>query len=109
MAAHQLKFNLSKTELLIIPGDSSAHQDLMISMDNSQISPSVTASNLGVTMVNQLFFSSHIANLTHSCQFILFTIRRISPFLSTQATKVLVQTFVILRQEYCNLLFNLCN
>ncbi|MCJ8746474.1 hypothetical protein PDJAM_G00142290 [Pangasius djambal] len=102
MTAHQLKVNPTKTELLFIPGDSSPSQDLAISLDNSLISPSVTARNLGVTMDNQLSFSSHIANLTRSCRFLLYNIRRIRPFLSTEATQVLVQSLVISRLDYCN-------
>ncbi|KAK3506375.1 hypothetical protein QTP70_002306 [Hemibagrus guttatus] len=102
MTAHQLKLNPSKTELLIIPGDPSPAQDLVISLSNSMISPTASAHNLGVTMDNQLSFSSHVTNVTHSCQFILYNIRRIRPFLSTQATQVLVQSLVILRLDYCN-------
>ncbi|KAK3552376.1 hypothetical protein QTP86_011271 [Hemibagrus guttatus] len=66
MTAHQLKLNPSKTELLVIPGDPSPAQDLAISLNNSMISPSATARNLGVTMDNQLSFSSHVTNVTHS-------------------------------------------
>ncbi|XP_053098009.1 uncharacterized protein LOC128321673 [Pangasianodon hypophthalmus] len=95
MTTHQLKLNPTKTELLFIPCDSSPSQDLAIS-------PSVTARNLGVTMDNQLSFSSHIANLTRSCRFLLYNIRRIRPFLSSQATQVLVQSLVISRLDYCN-------
>ncbi|KAK3533230.1 hypothetical protein QTP70_013667 [Hemibagrus guttatus] len=102
MTAHQLKLNPSKTELLIIPGDPSPAQDLAISLSNSMISPTATARNLGVTMDNQLSFSSHVANVTRSCRFLLYNIRRIRPFLSTQATKVLVQSLVISRLDYCN-------
>ncbi|KAK3523638.1 hypothetical protein QTP70_005838 [Hemibagrus guttatus] len=102
MTAHQLKLNPSKTELLIIPGDSSPAQDLPISLNNSMISPSATARNLGVTMDNQLSFSSHVTNVTRSCRFLLYNIRRIWPFLSTQATQVLVQSLVISRLDYCN-------
>ncbi|XP_053365173.1 uncharacterized protein LOC128535324, partial [Clarias gariepinus] len=102
MAAHQLKLNLSKTELLFIPCDSSPGQDLVISMDNNQITPSTTARNLGVTVDNHLSFSPHIANLTRSCRFLLYNIRRIRPFLSSQATQVLVQSLVISRLDYCN-------
>ncbi|KAK3527056.1 hypothetical protein QTP86_008661 [Hemibagrus guttatus] len=102
MTAHQLKLNPSKTELLIIPGDPSPAQDLAISLSNSMISPSATARNLGVTMDNQLSFSSHVTNVTRSCQFLLYNIRRIRPFLSTQATQVLVQSLVISRLDYCN-------
>ncbi|KAK3545153.1 hypothetical protein QTP70_001667 [Hemibagrus guttatus] len=102
MTAHQLKLNSSKTELLVIPGDPSPAHDLAISLSNSMISPSASARNLGVTMDNQLSFSSHVTNVTRSCRFLLYNIRRIRPFLSTQATQVLVQSLVILRLDYCN-------
>ncbi|KAK3570650.1 hypothetical protein QTP86_024562 [Hemibagrus guttatus] len=102
MMAHQLKLNPSKTELLVIPGDPSPAQDLALSLNNSMISPSATACNLGVTMDNQLSFSSHVANVTRSCWFLLYNIKRIQPFLSTQATQMLVQSLVILRLNYCN-------
>ncbi|KAK3567160.1 hypothetical protein QTP86_011299 [Hemibagrus guttatus] len=102
MTAHQLKINPSKTELLIIPGDPSPAQDLTISLSNSMISPTASARNLGVTMDNQLSFSSHVTNVTRSCRFLLYNIRRIRPFLSTQATQVLVQSLVISRLDYCN-------
>ncbi|KAK3539660.1 hypothetical protein QTP70_011109 [Hemibagrus guttatus] len=88
MTAHQLELNPSKIELLAIPGYPSPAQDLAISLNNSMISPSATARNLGVTMDNQLSFSSHVANVTRSCRFLLYNIRRIRPFLSTQATQV---------------------
>ncbi|KAK3538506.1 hypothetical protein QTP86_006644 [Hemibagrus guttatus] len=104
MTAHQLKLNPSKTELLIIPGDPSPAQDLAISLSNSMISPTASARNLGVTMDNQLSFSSHVTNVTRSCRFLLYNIRRIRPFLSTQATQVLVQSLVISRLDYCNYL-----
>ncbi|KAK3555198.1 hypothetical protein QTP86_010480 [Hemibagrus guttatus] len=102
MTAHQLKLNPSKTELLAIPGDPTPAQDLALSLNNSMISPSATARNLGVTMDNQLSFSSHVTNVTRSCRFLLYNIRRIRPFLSTQATQVLVQSLVISRLDYCN-------
>ncbi|KAK3519695.1 hypothetical protein QTP70_001366, partial [Hemibagrus guttatus] len=102
MTAHQLKLNPSKTELLVIPGDPSPAQDLAISLNNSMTSPSATARNLGVTMDNQLSFSSHVTNVTRSCRFLLYNIRRIRPFLSTQATQVLVQSLVISRLDYCD-------
>ncbi|KAK3548895.1 hypothetical protein QTP70_021245, partial [Hemibagrus guttatus] len=41
-------------------------------------------------------------NVTRSCWFLLYNIRSIRPFLSTQATQVLVQSLVILRLDYCN-------
>ncbi|KAK3518938.1 hypothetical protein QTP70_016057, partial [Hemibagrus guttatus] len=72
MTAHQLKLNPSKTELLVIPRDLSSAQDLALSLNNSMISPSATARNLGVTMDNQLSFPSHVANVTRSSARIRF-------------------------------------
>ncbi|XP_047664330.1 uncharacterized protein LOC125140204, partial [Tachysurus fulvidraco] len=104
MTGHHLKLNPSKTELLFIPGDSYPGHDLAISLHNDLNSPSATAHNLGVTMENLLSFSSHVANVTRSCRFLLYNIRRIWPSLSTQAAQVLGQSLVISRLDYCNAL-----
>lgn len=66
-AAHQPKFNPSRSELLFIQGDSFPRQNLVISLDNSLITPSVTARSCELTVDNRLSSSSHIANLTRSC------------------------------------------
>ncbi|KAF4080922.1 hypothetical protein AMELA_G00176490 [Ameiurus melas] len=50
----QLKWNPSETELPHIPGDASPCQDLVISLDNSEITTSNTAHNLEVVLDNQL-------------------------------------------------------
>ncbi|KAI5606726.1 hypothetical protein C0J50_7537, partial [Silurus asotus] len=97
-----LKLNPSKTELLVIPGDSSPGQDLQITLHDSLLFPSATARNLGVTMDNHLYFFPHVANVACSCRFLLYNIRRIRPFLSTQAAQVLVQSLVISRLDYCS-------
>ncbi|XP_076836631.1 uncharacterized protein LOC143482216 isoform X1 [Brachyhypopomus gauderio] len=102
MAAHHLKLNPSKTELLFIPGATGPQQDLAISFENSLIVPSKDARNLGVTLDDQLSFSAHITNLTRSCRYFLYNIRRIRPFLSQEASQVLVQSLVISRLDYCN-------
>ncbi|KAI4901607.1 hypothetical protein NFI96_027816, partial [Prochilodus magdalenae] len=92
MTAHHLKLNPSKTELLFIPSTTGPHRDLAISLGNS----------LGVILDGQLSFSAHIANLTRSCKVLLYNIRRIRPFLSQEATQLLVQSLVISRLDYCN-------
>ncbi|KAI4905486.1 hypothetical protein NFI96_001365 [Prochilodus magdalenae] len=100
--AHHLKLNPSKTELLFIPSTTGPHCDLAISFGNSLIAPTEDARSLGVILDGQLSFSAHIANLTRSCRFLLYNIRRIRPFLSQEATQLLVQSLVISRLDYCN-------
>ncbi|KAI4897115.1 hypothetical protein NFI96_004734 [Prochilodus magdalenae] len=102
MTAHHLKLNPSKTELLFLPSTTGPHCDLAISLGNSLIAPTEDARSLGVILDGQLSFSAHIANLTRSCRFLLYNIRRIRPFLSQEATQLLVQSLVISRLDYCN-------
>ncbi|KAI4897478.1 hypothetical protein NFI96_008600 [Prochilodus magdalenae] len=102
MTAHHLKLNPSKTELLFIPSTTGPHCDLAISFGNSLIAPTEDARSLGVILDGQLSFSAHIANLTRSCRFLLYNIQRIRPFLSQEATQLLVQSLVISRLDYCN-------
>ncbi|KAI4872679.1 hypothetical protein NFI96_026548, partial [Prochilodus magdalenae] len=92
----------SKTELLFIPSTTGPHCDLAISFGNSLIAPTEDARSLGVILDGQLSFSAHIANLTRSCRFLLYNIRRIRPFLSQEATQLLVQSLVISRLDYCS-------
>ncbi|KAI4873412.1 hypothetical protein NFI96_016658 [Prochilodus magdalenae] len=94
MTSHHLKLNPSKTELLFIPSTTGLHCDLAISFGNSLITLT-----LGVILDGQLSFSAYIANLTRSCRFLLYNIR---PFLSQEATQLLVQSLVISRLDYCN-------
>ncbi|KAK3570829.1 hypothetical protein QTP86_027643 [Hemibagrus guttatus] len=54
MKPSKAQLNPSKTELLVIPSNSSPAQDFMISLNDSLISPSSTACNLRITMDNQL-------------------------------------------------------
>ncbi|KAI4887534.1 hypothetical protein NFI96_017105 [Prochilodus magdalenae] len=41
-------------------------------------------------------------NLTRSCRFFIYNIGRIRPFLSQEATQLLVQSLLISRLDYCN-------
>lgn len=80
------------SELLCTLGYLSSSQDLVSFLDISQISLSVTAWSPGETKGNYLPFLHHIAKPTHSCQFLFYNIRRIRTILSTEATRVLLQS-----------------
>ncbi|XP_064803358.1 uncharacterized protein LOC135521385, partial [Oncorhynchus masou masou] len=104
MTDHHLKLNLGKTELLFLPGKDCPFHDLAITVDNSIVSSSQSAKNLGVILDNTLSFSSNIKAVARSCRFMLYNIRRVRPCLTQEAAQVLIQALVISRLDYCNLL-----
>uniref|UniRef100_A0A673XCE1 Reverse transcriptase domain-containing protein n=1 Tax=Salmo trutta TaxID=8032 RepID=A0A673XCE1_SALTR len=85
MTDHHLKLNLGKTELLFLPGKDCPFHDLAITVDNSLVSSSQSAKNLGVTLDNTLSFSTNIKAVTRSCRFMLYNIRRVQPCLTQEA------------------------
>ncbi|KAK6308468.1 hypothetical protein J4Q44_G00217390 [Coregonus suidteri] len=52
MSDHHLKLNLCKTELLFLPGKDCPLHDLAFTVDNSIVSSSQSAKNIGVTLDN---------------------------------------------------------
>ncbi|XP_071183951.1 uncharacterized protein [Salvelinus alpinus] len=106
MTDHHLKLNLGKTELLFLPGKDCPFHDLAITVDNSIVSSSQSAKNLGVILDNTLSFSTNIKAVTRSCRFMLYNIRRVRPCLTQEAAQVLIQALVISRLDYCNSLLS---
>ncbi|KAI2644413.1 hypothetical protein H4Q32_028776 [Labeo rohita] len=104
MKEHHLQLNLAKTELLIFPATPTLQHDFTINLGTLTITPSSSARNLGVIFDDQLTFKNHIAKTARSCRFALHNIRKIRPFLTEQATQLLVQALVISRLDYCNAL-----
>ncbi|KAM9432049.1 uncharacterized protein ACWYII_016309 [Salvelinus alpinus] len=102
MTDHHLKLNLGKTELLFLPGKDCPFHDLAITVDNSIVSSSQSAKNLGVILDNTLSFSTNIKAVTRSCRFMLYNICRVRPCLTQEAAQVLIQALVISRLDYCN-------
>ncbi|XP_052370210.1 uncharacterized protein LOC127927632 [Oncorhynchus keta] len=102
MTDHHLKLNLSKTELLLLPGKDCPFHDLAITVDNSIVSSSQSAKNLGVILDNTLTFSTNIKAVSRSCRFMLYNIRKVRPCLTQEAAQVLIQALVISRLDYCN-------
>ncbi len=101
MKDHHHQHNLAKTEMLVVSANPSLHHNFSIQLGSSTITPSRTARNCGVVIDDQLSFTDHIAT---TCRFALYNIRKIRPFLSEQATQLLVQALVLSRLDYCNTL-----
>ncbi|KAI2650186.1 hypothetical protein H4Q32_000118 [Labeo rohita] len=104
MKEHHLQLNLAKTELLVFPATPTLQHDFTIHLGTLTITPSSSARNLGVIFDDRLTFKDHIAKTARSCRFALHNIRKIRPFLTEQATQLLVQAPVISRLDYCNAL-----
>ncbi len=80
------------------------HHNFNIQLGSSTITPSKTARNLGVVIDDKLNFTDHITKTAQSCRFALYNIKKIRPFLWEHATQLIVQAFVLLRLNYCNVL-----
>ena len=83
--AGHLKLNLSKTELLFIPGKDCPHMDLSVTVEDVMVSPSSTAKNVGVILNDGLSSTPNIISVVRSCRFALYRICRIG--LSSQRTQ----------------------
>ncbi len=95
MMDHHLQLNLANPSL---------HHNLSIQLSSSTITPSRTARNLGVVIDDQLSFTDHIATTAGPADLPYTTLGRLGPFLSEQATQLLVQALVLSRLDYCNAL-----
>ncbi|XP_053506437.1 uncharacterized protein LOC128623388 [Ictalurus furcatus] len=106
MREHHLKLNPAKSELLVIPGCPSINHNLTVQRSSTTLKPTWTARNLGVILDDSLTFIDHISTTARSCRFILYNIKKIRPYLTEQATQILVQALVISKLDYCNSLLS---
>ncbi|XP_036839224.1 uncharacterized protein LOC118965288 [Oncorhynchus mykiss] len=102
MSDHSPHLNLDNMELLFLLGKACPLKDLSITVDNSIVSPSQSAKNLGVTLDNTLSFSANIKAVTRSCSFMLYNILGVQPLLTQEVAQVLIQALVLSRMDYCN-------
>ncbi len=100
MKDHHLQLNLAKTELLVVSANPSFHYNFTFQLGSSNLTPSKTASNLGVVIDDKLNFSDHITKTARSCRFALYNIKKIRPFRAEHATQLLVQALVLSRLDY---------
>ena len=76
--------------------------DLLVTVESFAVSPSPTARNLSVVLVNQLCCSANISAVTPSCTSALYNIRRIRPSPRKEGAQNLVQVVAISRLHYCS-------
>ena len=106
MCKNMLKLNEGKTEVVYLKSQFRVHEDISpITVGSSVIDPSLSARNLGVIIDSVLSMSPHLKNLCRTATNSLRYISRLRKYLDTDATKKLVNAFVISKLDYCNALF----
>ena len=110
MTNANLKLNPSKTELLLICTKQQQKKILALfpsSILDNGISPASLARNIGVIFDSELKFDQHIRQICKSCFYHIRDLRRIRRHLSMDTTKMIVNSLITNRLDYCNsLLFN---
>jgi hypothetical protein len=114
MQKNSLQLNVLKTDLLII--NSSRRKlticgepnSISVSMDNKRLDfrTSGTLLWLGVLFDVHLTMADHIQKISTTCFGILRMIKRIRGTLDLHSTRLLCNSMVISRIDYCNALFN---
>ena len=95
----------NKTELLNITNDPNTYfPDIII--NQNKIIPTNSVKYLGVNFNNKLNLDKHYSLLTQYTTAQLFNLKKIRQYLNRNSTKLLTQTLILSRLQYCNSLFS---
>ena len=108
MLKHSLKINDSKTEILAIGTRQQLTkiQNFSIRVGNCNVESKQSALNLGITFDSHFNLKEHITNTRKKCQYHLYRIKQIRPYLNITNTEILIHSFVISTLDYCNTLYS---
>ena len=106
MNSNMLKLNADKTELIIFSSQkhSKLVENVELEIGDSSIKPSKTVRNLGVTLNSNMHMDHHVNSVTRTCYGQIRQIGHIRPYLTSDATKTLINSLVTSRLDYCNAL-----
>ena len=109
MTENQLKLNNDKTEALLFPFSSSLRPSTVslpgsITLGSHNIPFSDSARNLGVILESNLSMKKHVIKIDQIAYLELKRISSIRRFLSEDAAKILVTSYILARLDYCNCL-----
>jgi hypothetical protein len=108
MKSNRLKLNPDKTQFIWIGGRAQLKKINFVEL--LRVFPDLTFQDtvvdLGITLDCELSFSSHVGRLSQSCFYQLRQIRQIRRTLGDDATKTLINAFVVSRIDYCNAIYN---
>ena len=106
MAHNGLKLNNDKTEWLIFNGNPEFSKTVTLTVGAETIKQSTSIRNLGVRQKPDLTMLPHINDTCRSGYYHLRKINNIRKYLSDCGAKILIETLVISRMDYCNSIYN---
>ena len=102
MKNNALKINRSKTDFIVF-GSKLDHQTLPpLTNCTDIIQPSETIKTLGVTLDSQMNMQKYIAGTCRSVYMHIRKVNSIRRYLTKDATKLLINSTVLSRLDYCN-------
>ena len=112
MTNAKLKLNPSKTEVLLIGTKQQQRKHVLSLFPTSDLdhntSPATSAHNIGVNFYSDLKFDHHIRQICKFCFYHFRDLRRIRRHLSIDTAKMIANSLITSRLDYCNsLLFNI--
>ena len=107
--ANMLQLNMDKTEVLVLMNKSLRNPITMnkIKIDSIDISTASSVRNLGVIFDSALSSEAFVNFICKSAWFNLFNISRSRRSLTTDAAKILIQSYVMSKIDYCNIVLRL--
>ena len=105
MLINNLKLNNDKTELLVLHSKYRCQPPIeSMKVGESPVIPSLSAKNIGVLFDTTMNLEDHVKSVCKGSFYHIRNISKIRRFLTVDATKTLVNAFVVSRIDYCNAL-----
>ena len=105
---NRLKLNADKTDIIWLGTSQKLKliESNAIRLGDVDIISSAAVKNLGVIFDNEMTLTSHANAVVKMCFYQLRQLRTIRRFISVDAAKTLVNSFIASRVDYCNSLFH---
>ena len=101
-ASNRLKLNPEKTECLLCGPTSVTSRQLSINVCGQTIQSSAQVKSLGIIFDYDLSLSQHVSQLCRSSFYILKHIRGIRQYANEPTVRLIVQSFIFSKLDYCN-------
>ena len=107
MTERKLKLNEGKTDIMIAKGNFRSDIDDFGALDigGTQLLPSASVRNLGVTFDSTLNYRSHINALIKCCNLHIRNLYAVRRYMNRDTLVTLVTSLIVSRVDYCNSLF----